>query len=76
MNQVSAVDGWKSQEETTEDLTGVVADVSVDGQFADVERLNHVRVPFPPVIDVVEHVVHGFCRNILANHPTLRAERW
>lgn len=52
-------------------FTGVVADVSVRSQFADVKGLDYVQVPFSSIIDVVEDVIHGFCRNVLTHHPTL-----
>lgn len=53
-------------------FTGIVADVRVHRQFADVKGLDHVRVPFSPIINVMEHIIHGFCRNVLTHHPTLR----
>lgn len=56
-------------------LTGVVAHVCVDRQFADVEGLDDIRVPFPPILDVVEHVVHGLGWDVLTLHPTLRREQ-
>lgn len=52
--------------------TGVVTDVCVDGELPDVEGLDDVRVPFHPVLDVVQHVVHGLGRHVLAHHLTLR----
>lgn len=52
-------------------LPRVVAYVSVDCEFSNVKRLDDISVPFPPVLNVVQDIVHGLRGNVLAHHPTL-----
>lgn len=56
----------------TAGLTGVISDVGVDRQPADVVGINHVGVPLPAVAGVMEDVVQCLRRHVLTHYSHLR----
>lgn len=52
-------------------LTGVVSNVSINGQAPDVVGLDHVGVPFLAVAGVVQHVIERLGWDVLAGDASL-----
>ena len=53
-------------------LTGVVANVCVDCESADVVRVNHVGVPLLAVAGVMEDVIHRLRPHIFTHNTHLK----
>lgn len=53
------------------ELTGVISNICVDRQSADVVRVDHVGVPLPAVTGVMEDVVQCLCHHVFTHYPHL-----